>query len=214
MSVRNTIIRTGLETLYFTGAHMLMRPFVGGVGAILMLHHVRPPRRDRFQPNRLLEITPRFLERVIRNLSRSGVDLVSLDEMHRRMSERDFRRRFACITFDDGYRDNKEFAYPILKAAQVPFAIYVPTSFPDRLGQLWWLALEEIIARNDRIVLLMDGEERRIECIGASAKQEVYDTLYGWLRALPTEQQILNFVRDLAARYGVDMGAYCDQLCM
>jgi len=214
MGVRNTIIRTGLETLYFSGAHMLMRPFVGGVGAILMLHHVRPPRRDRFQPNRLLEITPRFLERVIRHLRRSGVDLVSLDEMHRRMSERDFRRRFACITFDDGYRDNKEWAYPILKAAQVPFAIYVPTSFPDRLGQLWWVALEEIIARNDRIVLLMDGEERRIDCEGAGAKQDVFDSLYRWLRARPTEEEILHFVRDLAARYGVDMAAYCENLCM
>jgi peptidoglycan/xylan/chitin deacetylase (PgdA/CDA1 family) len=214
MGVRKTIIRTGLETLYFSGAHMWLRPFVGGVGAVLMLHHVRPARRDRFQPNRLLEITPRFLERVIRHLRRSGVDLVSLDEMHRRMSERDFRRRFACITFDDGYRDNKEWAYPILKAAQVPFVIYVPTSFPDRLGQLWWVALEEVIARNDRIVLLMDGEERCIECEGAGAKQEVFDFLYRWLRARPTEEEILHFVRDLAARYGVDMAAYCENLCM
>ncbi len=214
MGVRNTIIRTGLETLYFSGAHMLMRPFVGGVGAILMLHHVRPPRGDRFQPNRLLEVTPRFLERVVRHLRRSGVDLVSLDEMHRRMTERDFRRRFACITFDDGYRDNKEFAYPILKAAKVPFAIYVPTSFPDRLGQLWWLALEEVIARHDRIMLLMDGEERRVECASAGTKQEVYDSLYWWLRAKPTEEEILAFVRDLAGRYGVDMAAHCEKLCM
>jgi len=212
MGVRNTIIRTGLETLYFSGAHMLMRPFVGGVGAILMLHHVRPPRGDRFQPNRLLEVTPRFLERVVRHLRRSGVDLVSLDEMHRRMTERDFRRRFACITFDDGYRDNKEFAYPILKAAKVPFAIYVPTSFPDRLGQLWWLALEEVIARHDRIMLLMDGEERRVECASAGTKQEVYDSLYWWLRAKPTEEEILAFVRDLAGRYGVDMAAHCEKL--
>ena len=45
-----SLIRTGLETLYFSGAHLMMRPFVAGVGAILTLHHVRPPRPDRFQP--------------------------------------------------------------------------------------------------------------------------------------------------------------------
>ena len=56
--MKKTIIRGGLETLYFSGAHHLMRPALGGVGAILTLHHVRPPRPDAFQPNRLLEITP------------------------------------------------------------------------------------------------------------------------------------------------------------
>ena len=66
-----------------------MRPFVGGIGAILTLHHVRPPRLDRFQPNRLLEVTPAFLEDVLRALRRSRIDLVSLDEMYRRLIEGD-----------------------------------------------------------------------------------------------------------------------------
>ena len=60
--LRQTIIRGGLESLYFTGAHAALKPFVAGVGVILTLHHVRPPRPDRFQPNRLLEITPRFFD--------------------------------------------------------------------------------------------------------------------------------------------------------
>jgi peptidoglycan/xylan/chitin deacetylase (PgdA/CDA1 family) len=214
MNAKKAIIRTGLETLYFSGAHMLMQPFVGGVGAILMLHHVRPARNDRFQPNRLLEITPQFLERVIRHLRRSGVDLISLDEMHRRLSERDFGRRFACITFDDGYCDNKQWAYPILKAEAVPFAIYVPTSFPERVGQLWWLALEEVIARNDQIAVVIGGEERRIDCASVNSKREAFEALHWWLRERPTEDEILGFVRDLATRYDVDMSGFCAKLCM
>src|SRR5205823_12949977 len=87
-----SLIRTGLETLYFSGAHLMMRPFVAGVGAILTLHHVRPPRPDRFQPNRLLEITPRFLESVVSLLRRLQLDLVSLAEMHRRLNEGDVGR--------------------------------------------------------------------------------------------------------------------------
>src|SRR5215831_16089736 len=59
--LKSTIIRTGLEALYFSGAHRLMQPFCAGVGSILMLHHVRPPRDAEFQPNRLLEVTPAFL---------------------------------------------------------------------------------------------------------------------------------------------------------
>src|SRR5947207_12144858 len=84
--LKKTIIRGGLETLYFSAAHHFMRPFVGGIGVILTLHHVRPPRPDRFQPNRLLEVTPAFLEDVLRWLRRSHIDLISLDEMYRRLT--------------------------------------------------------------------------------------------------------------------------------
>jgi peptidoglycan/xylan/chitin deacetylase (PgdA/CDA1 family) len=214
MTAKTTILRTGLETLYFSGAHKFLRPFVGGVGAILMLHHVRPRRSDAFQPNRQLEVTPDYLERVIARLRRLDVDIISLDEVHRRMVERDFRRRFACFTFDDGYRDNKEWAYPILKAAQVPFALYIATSFPERLGKLWWLVLEAVIARNTRITLVMDGEERQIACGDLGTKREVFERLYWWLRAMRSEDALLAVVRDLAARYQVDTTALCGDLCM
>ena len=94
-ALKKTIIRAGLETLYFSGAHLAMKPFVGGVGVILTLHHVRPRRVDAFQPNRLLEVAPVFFSKVISRLRRSGIDLVSLDEMHRRLTEQDFRNRRA-----------------------------------------------------------------------------------------------------------------------
>ena len=212
--LKKTILRAGLETLYFSGSHQLMRPFVGGVGVILMLHQVRPARKDRFQPNRLLEVTPGFFEGVMRRLRRSRLDLVSLDEMHRRMVEGDFRRRFVCVTFDDGYRDTLQWAYPILKKYQIPFAIYLPTSFPDRIGELWWLVLEAVIARNDRIGLVMGEKDRRFECVTVAEKRELYQYLYGWLRSLDTEEELRLVVRELAARYQVDIADFCEELCM
>ena len=212
--LKQTIIRGGLESLYFSGAHIALRPFVGGVGAILTLHHVRPPRPDRFQPNRLLEVTPRFLTRVVRTLRRSGIDLVSLDEMHRRMTQRDFSRHFVCLTFDDGYRDTLQWAYPILKSAAVPFAVYVPTSFPDRLGELWWLVLEAVVARNDRVGLTIGGRDRKFDCRTIADKRALYDELYWWLRARSTETELREVVRNLAAYYHVDIAAFCNELCM
>ena len=212
--LKQTIIRGGLELLYFTGAHWALKPFVGGIGAILTLHHVRPPRPDRFQPNRILEVTPRFLTRVVKLLGRSGIDVISLDEMYRRMTERDFGRRFVCLTFDDGYRDNLEFAYPILREAGFPFAVYVPTSFPDRLGELWWLVLEAVIAKRDRVGLVIDGENRSFDCGTVAEKRALYDELYWWLRARDSETELRFIVRDLALRYQVDVAAFCKDLCM
>jgi peptidoglycan/xylan/chitin deacetylase (PgdA/CDA1 family) len=212
--LRPKIIRGGLESLYFTGVYRMLQPFVGGVGAILTLHNVRPPRPDRFQPNRLLEVTPRFLTRVIKDLRRSGRDIISLDEMHRRITEGDFSRRFVCLTFDDGYRDTMQWAHPILKEANVPFAVYVPTSFPDRLGELWWLVLEAVIARNDRVGVVIGGRNRNFDCRTVADKRALYDELYWWLRSLPTESEIREAVRNLAAVYHVDVAAFCSDLCM
>jgi peptidoglycan/xylan/chitin deacetylase (PgdA/CDA1 family) len=212
--LKKLVLRGGLEALYFSGAHRMLRPLLGGVGAILTLHHVRPPRPDAFQPNRLLEVTPQFLEDVIRELRRSDTDIVTLDEMHRRLTEQDFHRRFVCLTFDDGYRDNAHYALPILREYEAPFAIYVPTSFPDRAGELWWLTLEAAIARVSRLALVMDGEDRRYDCHSTEAKYELFDHIYWWLRSLDSEDELREAVRDMGARYGVDSQAICNDLCM
>jgi peptidoglycan/xylan/chitin deacetylase (PgdA/CDA1 family) len=212
--MKSTIIRTGFDTLYFTRLHTLLSRFFGGVGAILMLHHVRPPRQSAFAPNQGLEVTPAFLQHTVDWLRRDGIDIISLDEMHRRLTQRDFGRRFACLTFDDGYRDNKEWAYPILKAHEAPFAIYIPTSFPDRRGKLWWVALETVIAENDAVVATVDGREQRFDCATPAQKQGTFDTIYWWLRSLPDEADIHAFVEALSARYGVDMAPVGDALCM
>jgi len=212
--LKKTIIRTGLETLYFSGLHHVMRPLVGGVGSILTLHHVRPLRHDAFQPNRLLEITPVFLERLLRRLARRRIDVVSLDEMHRRFIGGDFKRRFVCITFDDGYKDLLRWAYPLLKKYQLPFALYIPTSFPDRLGELWWVAIEAVIAQNRRIGLVIDGKDQFFECRTVREKRELYDAVYGYLRSMKTEDELRKVVRNLCATYRVDIASFCRDLCM
>ncbi len=212
--MKKTIIRGGLETLYFSGLYHLMRPLFGGVGAILTLHHVRPARPEAFQPNRLLEVTPEFFERVLGLLKRTNFDVISLDEMYRRFMAGDFKRRFVCITFDDGYKDLKQWAYPLLKKYELPFALYIPTSFPDRLGELWWVALEAVIAQNDRIGLVIDGEERRVACATVAEKRDLYDEVYHYLRGMKTEEEVRRTVRDLCRRYQVDMAAFCRDLCM
>jgi peptidoglycan/xylan/chitin deacetylase (PgdA/CDA1 family) len=212
--MNKAIIRTGLETLYFSGMHHFMRPLVGGVGAILTMHHVRPRRPDAFQPNRLLEITPEFLEGLLKRLSRARIDVISLDEMHHRFISEDYKRRFVSITFDDGYKDVKEYAYPLLRKYKLPFAMYIPTSFPDRLGEMWWTALEAVIAQNSRIGMVINGKDQFFECGSVREKRELYDAVYGYIRSMKTEDELRKFVRDLCATYRVDIAAFCRDLCM
>jgi peptidoglycan/xylan/chitin deacetylase (PgdA/CDA1 family) len=155
-----------------------------------------------------------FFEAVLQRLKRSRIDVITLDEMHRRFVENDFKRRFVCITFDDGYKDLARWAHPLLKKYELPYALYIPTSFPDRIGELWWLALEAVVALNDRIGMVINGEQQYFDARNVSEKRELYDAIYGYLRSMKTEDQVRKTVRDLCATYRVDIPEICRDLCM
>lgn len=212
--LRNNVIRAGLDALYYTGAHHILRPLLAGVGTVFMLHHVRPARDDMFQPNRHLEITPDFLRDVLLHVRTLGVDIVSMDEACRRMSERDFSRRFACFTFDDGYRDNRDHALPVMREFNAPFTVYVASDFAEGTGRLWWVALERVIAKSPAIEIIRDGEALRLETGDAAAKQTAFHQIHDWLRTLPNDTAVQRAVSELSARYGVDDATIAREFCM
>ena len=212
--LRNHVIRAGLEALCITGAHHLLRPIFAGVGAIFMLHHVRPPREAEFRPNRHLEIAPDFLRATLAHLRARGVDIVSMDEVHRRLAERDFSRQFACFTLDDGYRDNRDFALPVMREFDAPLAVYVTSDFADGKGRLWWVALETVIAKASSIDVEIGDVATRLDASSPAAKQAAFHRLHDWLRSLPGEHDVQREVAALCARHGVDESAICRELCM
>jgi len=211
--LRNTVIRAGLEALYFSGAHVLLRPIFSGVGAIFMLHHVRPQREGAFQPNRHLEITPDFLRAMLGHLRARGIDIVTMDEVHQRLIERNFANRFACFTLDDGYRDNRDHALPVMREFGAPVTVYVASDFAQGSGRLWWTALEMAIAKADAIEVTMGGVATRLDTSTPQAKQAAFDRLHDWLRTLQ-EHDLQREVAALCARHGVDQAAICRELCM
>jgi len=71
---------------------------------------------------------------------------VSLDQLGAQLeSGGAFRTPTATITFDDGYRDMYEHAYPVLKRKGIPAAVFVVTDWIDRATPLY----------HDRLYLLL-----------------------------------------------------------
>ena len=191
----------GLELAYFSGrAWMSGR----GAGAILRFQRVRPRRADRFQPLRSSEITPRFLDRMLRALKRWKYDIVDMDEVCRRAVIMASPRRFVGLTFDGAYKDLITSAYPVLSRHRVPFTIYVPTAFPDGVGEAWWLALEQIIARESRVSLVIDRKERHFTTRATAEKYRVHEYIESWMRTLPPPE-LSAAIKDLCKRYSVDL---------
>ena len=191
----------GLELAYFSGrAWMSGR----GAGVILRFQRVRPRRAGHFQPLRSSEITPRFLDRMLRALKRWKYDIVDMDEVCRRAVIMASPRRFVGLTFDGAYKDLITSAYPVLSRHRVPFTIYVPTAFPDGVGEAWWLALEQIIARESRVSLVIDRKERHFTTRATAEKYRVHEYIESWMRTLPPPE-LSAAIKDLCKRYSVDL---------
>ncbi|MCA6120667.1 polysaccharide deacetylase family protein [Bradyrhizobium sp. WSM 1704] len=193
-----------MELAYFSGAFRLRQHAAGGAGAILRFERVRPRSSARFQPLRAREITPDFLDRTITALKRWGYDIVGIDEVCRRAVTQPERRRFVCLTFDGAGKDLVTHAYPVLAKHRVPFTLYLPTAFPDGVGVAWWLVLEQVIARESRISLMVDGRERHFAVPKLSDKYELFEFLSGWMRKLPPAE-LSYAASDLGTRYSVDI---------
>jgi peptidoglycan/xylan/chitin deacetylase (PgdA/CDA1 family) len=67
---------------------------------------------------------------------KSEIDLISPSDLPDVLASR--RGRYCLITFDDGYRDNYEVAFPVLKAEGVPATFFVTTEFIDAPRMPWW----------------------------------------------------------------------------
>ncbi|GLQ56337.1 polysaccharide deacetylase family protein [Devosia nitrariae] len=209
MGFKYTVIRAMFEALWLSRLPAITRSFSKCRGVIFTLHRVLPDRPASFSPNAILQVRPDFLDYCIERVRALDVDIVSLDEAIERLAEAKPGRRFAVFTFDDAYRDNLEYALPILRRQDCPFTLYVPTGFVDGTGELWWQALEDIISANDEVVV---GAER-LPAATLEDKQKAFDTLY-WRMRKQAEPERLGMLHQLAGYYRFDLQAHCRRLIM
>lgn len=136
-----------------------------------------------------------------------------MDEVVERAERPAAAQRFVALTFDGAYCDFMTSAYPVLSRHRVPFVLYVPTGFVDGIGQAWWLALRDVIAKTARIALVMDGVERRFSVPDRATKHELYAGLHAWLLSSPPDDLAVA-INDLCRRYGVDLAAVSKGITM
>jgi peptidoglycan/xylan/chitin deacetylase (PgdA/CDA1 family) len=216
MLSKATLTRLGLDVLYFSGVYRLLEPAWGGVGLIFTLHHVTSRKNwsdKEFAPNRILEITPEFLEQAILQVRELGLDIVSLDEARRRLVSDRPQNRFVCFTLDDGYKDNYSTALPIFKKYDAPFTVYVTTGIADKKAVLWWIHLESVISDSNEIEITLSGRHFNYQLRNVVEKNKAFDQIYWYLRDLPqAEQQAA--IAQLVRAYDIDTAKLCEQCGM
>lgn len=213
--MRDKILKTILNSMYFSGAQAVSGFWTGGIGAILMLHHVRDEDGSRFSPNKHLQITPDFLDRVLAELQRSGFEFVSLDQIHDNLMQenRDPAKKYIAITLDDGYRDNLQNAVPVFQKHQAPYTIFIAPGLIDGRADLWWEDLSAIIAGQDQISIALPKGRHEFDVSTLDKKHKVFDELLLWLTTKTDEEQQRIIIREMAWMNKIDPRAHClDQL--
>ena len=212
MGAKTAMTRAAMSGLYHSGAHRMLAPYTQGAGVIFTLNQVRLPHPRVFAPNRDLEMAPDFLEAMLDQVEQAGLDVVSLDEAVRRLREDD-KRRFVCFTFNQGYRDVALCAYPLFKRRSLPLTLYIGTDYASGWGELWWLALEEVVARAREIELYRQGGLWHLPAATAEQKQRSFEHIYEWLRSVDEARQ-RQVIRALADAHDIDMSATCHEMMM
>jgi peptidoglycan/xylan/chitin deacetylase (PgdA/CDA1 family) len=132
--------RTGFLPAY----SFLRRTFSGSQIAIMMYHRV-----SSIENNYLMSSLPTVtFERQIKYL-KENFQLISLDKLSELLKGPEkLPRKAAAITFDDGYKDNFVYAYPILKKYNAPATIFLSTGYIDTDKLFWWDLSNYLVANS------------------------------------------------------------------
>jgi peptidoglycan/xylan/chitin deacetylase (PgdA/CDA1 family) len=141
------------------GLHRLFANKYAGIAHILMFHRVIPPSvRPRLINHECLEVDPLHLEKIILYFKDRNYRFPSLDQLPQILAC-DHQQKSVLFTFDDGYKDNLTYAYPIFKKHKIPFTVYITTNFINRKAVMWWYLLEEILLSKEEIKFSWEGED-------------------------------------------------------
>jgi peptidoglycan/xylan/chitin deacetylase (PgdA/CDA1 family) len=186
------------------GLGALAEPIVGGIGAILMLHRVTAFPEKPDSVNQGLNIAPGFLDLLIQDMKERGYVFVSLDEAVSRIQAGGSSDRFATITLDDGYRDNRLEALPVFEKHSTPFTIYIAPALIDGAIDLWWEVIEDIVLARDQVELPSAQGAVEVDCSTPSAKTRAIDRLRRYLSEELSEEDQRAALCTLAAAAGID----------
>ncbi|MHA6261269.1 polysaccharide deacetylase family protein [Sporosarcina sp. CAU 1771] len=190
----------------------LFLPFYSGIGSIVMFHRVISNEEKLVCED--LEIKKDFLEKTITYFLENNYKIVSLDEAHEIINnKKSINKKFIVFTFDDGYLDNYTIAYPIFKKYNIPFTIYVTTSFPDKTAKLWWYGLKDLVEYNTKINFSFNENKYHFSTKTIEDKNLAYLEIRSLILSVD-DLNLDNLFNIIFVRNGIVLKNYVEKLAM
>jgi peptidoglycan/xylan/chitin deacetylase (PgdA/CDA1 family) len=165
-------------------------------GRILYYHRVNDDR-DPFFPSMPLAVFEQQMRHIARHYK-----VVSLAALLEHLANGSSETVLA-VTFDDGYRDNYEQAFPILQRYGLPATIFLSTGSVDSRAPLWFEVMAGALKTTAREFLDLELDvPRRFWLRTLEERLRANDELFALLRRMPDEERgrtLEAILRDLAA---------------
>ena len=84
-------------------------------------------------------------------------DVIPLSSVARRLAGGEIARPTVAITFDDGFQNNYDVAFPVLREAGVPATVFLTTGLLDTDDTLWFCRINHAVATTRAAVLEWNG---------------------------------------------------------
>ncbi|MFH1269456.1 MAG: polysaccharide deacetylase family protein [Candidatus Omnitrophota bacterium] len=108
---------------------------------IAMYHSVNPGAL----PQNRLAVTPETFERQMRFLKENNYNVLPLGSLATLIKEgRRVPHKSVSITFDDGYKDNYTYAFPILRKYNLPATMFIIVNEVGRADRLSWEEIRQM----------------------------------------------------------------------
>ena len=170
----------------------LYNKLFGYCGTIFMLHRVQDENSNKLFSNENMKISPKKLDTKINELISNKFSFISIDELYYNLKNNIKSSKCIVFTLDDGYLDNYTNALPIFKKYNIPFTIYVTTSFPENKFVMWWYALEDVILNTNTSIIF---KSKKYDCSTLNSKQQSFLEIRNKLvkTRYPNEEFLNNF---------------------
>lgn len=180
-----------------------------GLLRVLTYHRVDEPADRPWLDPSLISATPEVFDEQMRYLSTHHT-IVTIADIIAALETRngnDLPERAVAVTFDDGYFDFEEHAWPILKQYRIPVTLFVPTAYPDQPERtFWWDDLYHAIQSTPR----EDSLNSPIGLLPLSntSRNQTYKRLKVYLKTLKHADAI-STVKQICKELGVQPTTNC-----
>jgi peptidoglycan/xylan/chitin deacetylase (PgdA/CDA1 family) len=136
----------------FIGIYSTVRSRIVKSQAAIIIYH----RVSLDKTGGILPLPPEIFRQHMQYF-KNNFKIVPLDEIaYRTQQDTSSIKKLVAITFDDGYKDNYQYAYPILKQMKIPATIFLTTGHINSPKLFWWDEIAYIIKNTKKKKIVME----------------------------------------------------------
>jgi len=128
--------------LYFFLAALILCPYfpiyAKNIKLPILLYHYLEPDNTKDALRAGMTVTPEQFDKQLKFINDSGYKTITMSETAAKLNGFSSKEKYMALTFDDGYRDFYDYAFPILKKYQMKATVYViydAINAPDYLSE-------------------------------------------------------------------------------